>query len=192
MFKMAQSLRLCSSVLPLSLSRSCASLGAYHFIFDGDRLGDFRKIAGCCGLILREESLARKYLGEKIPTLSNTKILQRSFHTNTLTLVLYLLYTFYLKIKTYDCRRLKELCYDVQHHFRFLNSEWNQRKPENNCRVGAVVRALAFHQCDPGSIPGLDAICGLSFLVLYSAPRGFSPGTPVFPSHQKPTLIRLD
>ena len=57
-------------------------------------------------------------------------------------------------------------------------------------RVGAVVRALASHQCVPGSIPGPGVICGLSLLlVLYSAPRGFSPGTPVFPSHQKPTLL---
>ena len=48
-------------------------------------------------------------------------------------------------------------------------------------RDGAVVRALASHQCVPGSIPGV--ICGLSLLlVLYSAPRGFSPGTPVLPS----------
>ena len=51
-----------------------------------------------------------------------------------------------------------------------------------------MVRALAFHQCDPGSIPGSYTICGLSLLVLYSAPRGFSPGTPVFPSPQKPTF----
>jgi len=50
-------------------------------------------------------------------------------------------------------------------------------------RDGAVVRALASHQCGPGSNPGVDAICGLSlFLVLSLAPRGFSPGTPVFPS----------
>ena len=55
-------------------------------------------------------------------------------------------------------------------------------------RVGVVVRALAFHQCVPGSIPGLGVICGLSLLVLYSAPRGFSPGTPVFPSLQKPAF----
>ena len=55
-------------------------------------------------------------------------------------------------------------------------------------RVGAVVRALAFHQCVPGSIPGPGVICGLSLLILYSAPRGFSPGTPVFPSPQKPTF----
>ena len=48
------------------------------------------------------------------------------------------------------------------------------------------VRVLASHQCGPGSIPGLGVICGLSLLVLYSAPRGFSPGTPVFPSPQKP------
>ena len=56
-------------------------------------------------------------------------------------------------------------------------------------RDGAVVRVLASHQCGLGSNPGVDAICGLSlFLVLSFAPRGFSPGTPVFPSPQKPTL----
>jgi len=48
---------------------------------------------------------------------------------------------------------------------------------------GAVVRALASHQCGPGSNPGVDAICGLSLLLVLSlAPRGFSSGTPVFPS----------
>ena len=41
------------------------------------------------------------------------------------------------------------------------------------CRDGAVVRALASHQCGPGSIPRLGVICGLSLLVLYSALRGF-------------------
>ena len=56
-------------------------------------------------------------------------------------------------------------------------------------RDGAVVRALASHQCGPGSIPGLGVICGLSLLlVLVLAPRGFSPGSPVFPSPQKPTF----
>ena len=34
-----------------------------------------------------------------------------------------------------------------------------------------MVRALAFHQCEPGSIPGVDVICGLSLLlVLVLAP----------------------
>ena len=48
---------------------------------------------------------------------------------------------------------------------------------------GAVVRALASHPCGPGSNPGVDGICGLSLLLVLSfAPRGFSPGTPVFPS----------
>ena len=52
-----------------------------------------------------------------------------------------------------------------------------------------MVRALASNQCDPGSNPGVDAICGLSLLLVLSlAPRGFSPGTPVFPSPQKPTF----
>ena len=56
-------------------------------------------------------------------------------------------------------------------------------------RDGAVVRALASHQCGLGSNPGIDAICGLSLLLVLSfAPRGFSPGTPVLPSPQKPTL----
>ena len=51
-----------------------------------------------------------------------------------------------------------------------------------------MVRALAFHQCGPGSISTPGVICGLSLLVLYSAMRGFAPGTPVFPSHQKPAF----
>ena len=53
----------------------------------------------------------------------------------------------------------------------------------------AQVRALASHQCGPGSNPSDDAICGLSLLLVLSlAPRGFSPGTLVFPSPQKPTF----
>ena len=51
---------------------------------------------------------------------------------------------------------------------------------------GVVVRALASHQCGPGSILRLGVICGLSLLVHFSALRGFPPGTPVFPSCQTP------
>ena len=37
-----------------------------------------------------------------------------------------------------------------------------------------MVRALASHQCGPGSKPGVDAICGLSLLLgLSHTPRGF-------------------
>ena len=51
-------------------------------------------------------------------------------------------------------------------------------------------RALAFHQCDPGSNPGVDGICGLSLLsVLFLAPRGFIP---IFPSPQKPTFSNFN
>ena len=47
---------------------------------------------------------------------------------------------------------------------------------------GAVVRVLASHQYGPGSIPGPSVICGLSLLlILYSAPKDFSPGT-TFPN----------
>ena len=59
----------------------------------------------------------------------------------------------------------------------------------NERKVDVVARALASHQCGPGSNPGVDIICGLSLLlILFLAPRGFSPGTPVLPSSQKPTL----
>ena len=48
---------------------------------------------------------------------------------------------------------------------------------------------LASHQCGPGSNPGVDAIFGLSLLLVLSlGPRGFSPGIPVWPSPQKATL----
>ena len=66
------------------------------------------------------------------------------------------------------------------------NNKWLAR----GSRDGAVVRALSSHQCGPGSIPGLGVICGLSLLlVLVLAPRGFFPGTLVFSSPQKPTLL---
>ena len=55
-------------------------------------------------------------------------------------------------------------------------------------RAGAVVRARASHQCAPGLIHRLCVICGLCLLVLNSAPRGVSLGTPVFPSPRKPAF----
>ena len=51
-------------------------------------------------------------------------------------------------------------------------------------------QALASRHCGAGSIPRLGVICGLSLLVLFSAPRGVSPGTPGFPSPQKPTFCQ--
>ena len=55
-------------------------------------------------------------------------------------------------------------------------------------RSGAVVRALASHQCGAVSNPGVDAIlvCRLSLLlVLVLAPRGFSPCISIFPLLKK-------
>ena len=70
--------------------------------------------------------------------------------------------------------------------FRFEDTEATVHR---GSRDGTVVRALASHRCGSGSILELNAICGLSLLlVLFSAPRGFSLGTPVFPSPQKPTF----
>ena len=43
-------------------------------------------------------------------------------------------------------------------------------------------------QVPPGSTPVIHAICGLSLLLVLSlAPKGFSLGSPVFPSPYKPT-----
>ena len=63
--------------------------------------------------------------------------------------------------------------------FSWCTAGWNIMGKKG----GAVVRALAPHQCDPGLNPGVDAICGLSLLLVLSlATRGFSLGTLVFPS----------
>ena len=52
-----------------------------------------------------------------------------------------------------------------------------------------MVRALAAHQCGPGSIlePG---VIGLSLTCCWFSPfsEGFSPGSPVFLPEQEPTL----
>ena len=53
---------------------------------------------------------------------------------------------------------------------------------------GVVVRAFASHQYGSGSISRFGVICGLSLLVLFSALRGFPPGTPVFPFPQESAL----
>ena len=89
-----------------------------------------------------------------------------------------------------DCNAVKSELYVslVRSHMGYC-----QESQDSGSRDGAVVRALASHQCSqcgPGSIPGLGVICGLRLLlVLVFAPRGFSPGTPVFPSPQKPALL---
>ena len=90
-----------------------------------------------------------------------------------------------LTLSAYDSTTLEEkLNKDLEEVQKWLKS--NKLTPGG--RVGLVVRALAFHQCGPGSISALGVIRGFSLLVLYSAMGGFPPGTPVFPSHQKPTF----
>ena len=69
-----------------------------------------------------------------------------------------------------------------------LHSTFAITKKRKGYRGGAVMRAIASHQCGPGSISRLGVICGLSLLVLYSASRDFSPGTPVSPLLKKPTF----
>ena len=60
--------------------------------------------------------------------------------------------------------------------FQVTNREKNEARKCDyepslwGCTDGAVARALASHQCGPGSIPKSDVKCGLRLLVLYSAP----------------------
>ena len=66
---------------------------------------------------------------------------------------------------------------------------YSEKRIDSHSKGGALVRALGSHQCGAGSTPGVDAICGLSLLLVLSfAPRCFSPGTPVSPLPQKPTF----
>ena len=67
----------------------------------------------------------------------------------------------------------------------FLVKELNTLLKLGN-KADAVMRALTSHQYGPSSNPSVDAIFGLSsLLVLSFAPSGLSPGNPVFPSPQK-------
>ena len=52
----------------------------------------------------------------------------------------------------------------------------------------SVVRALASHQCGRGSIPGPDAISGLSLCWFSSLPRGFFSGFSGFPPSAKTSI----
>ena len=51
-----------------------------------------------------------------------------------------------------------------------------------------MVRALASHQCGPGSNPGINAMWVEFVVVSLLCSRGFSPGTPVFLSLKKQTF----
>ena len=54
-------------------------------------------------------------------------------------------------------------------------------RKSNTSKSGAVVGALASYQCGPGSNSGVNAICGLSLLLVLSLDlKGSSLGTPVF------------
>ena len=55
-------------------------------------------------------------------------------------------------------------------------------------RGGAVVRALAFHQCGPFSIPARYHMWVEFVIDSRPCSEGFSPGSPVFLPPQKPTL----
>ena len=55
----------------------------------------------------------------------------------------------------------------------YASALWQGEFGSFGSRDGAVVRALASHQCGSGSILGLDAICELNLLVLFSAREVF-------------------
>ena len=70
--------------------------------------------------------------------------------------------------------KLKTGSVNLQGKAHLISQEMKKKvKLLQGCRDGVVVRALASHQCGPGSIPRSGVICGLSLLVLYSTPSGF-------------------
>jgi len=77
--------------------------------------------------------------------------------------------------------------YHLYHHLlppkmagNFSNFNW-----EKEMSPLLRAKALASHQCGPHSFPRLGVICGLSFLVLYSALRAFFPGYSGLPVSSK-------
>ena len=57
---------------------------------------------------------------------------------------------------------------------------------------GALVIALASHQCGPGSNLSVEAICGLSLLLVISlGSRGFSAGYSGFPLSSQTNISKL-
>ena len=101
----------------------------------------------------------------------------------------------------HPCPPLPSLAKDDMEQFQclnmvlFLEFSWCEKSFSifQGSKGVAVVRALASHQWGLGSNPGFEAICGLSLLLVLSlAPRGFSPGTPDFPSAQRPTFPNSD
>ena len=56
-----------------------------------------------------------------------------------------------------------------------------------------VVTALIPYQYGPRLNPGVEAICGLNFLLVLSlAARGFSPSSPVFPFQLNTAKFQFD
>ena len=102
--------------------------------------------------------------------------------TSRLSSALFILPLFYLR--DYNLRALTFVAKNasVDNNLKSSLCVWGARD-------GPVVGTLLSHQCGPSSIPCVDAIFGLGLLLFLSfASRGFSPGTPVFPSPQKPTF----
>ena len=75
----------------------------------------------------------------------------------------------------HDCNFSMSLCFDVAMSLcRYVRS-----------RYCVLARALASHRCVPGSIPGPDAISGLSLCWFSSLLRGFFSGFSGFPPSPK-------
>ena len=64
--------------------------------------------------------------------------------------------------------------------------------PDQDGREGRPLEKKSTEVYAVNQISGLESVISeLSLLVLYSAPRGFSPGTQVFPSPQRSTIYLI-
>ena len=83
------------------------------------------------------------------------------------------------------------------HYHTYKNNRKKKFEPRTNLNIHSSNNQQEWRSGESTRLPpmwpcfdsGLAVICGLSLLlVLVLAPRGFSPGTRVFPSPQKPTF----
>ena len=124
------------------------------------------------------QNLSQLLESRPLPTLANTKKKKRC---NLLPIQ--------NKVISLVAMRSNELWLVQKNHGTITKSNsfsWNENLQRKRSKDGAVMRALVSHQWVPCSIPGPGVICGLGLLLaVFSALRGFSPGSLVFLSPQQ-------
>ena len=89
----------------------------------------------------------------------------------------------------YDDNLLLVNAFDTK--FLWFTSPPTQHHGITGSRAGTVVRALTSHRCGKGSILSTDHMWAKFVVGSFLCSERFSPSTPVFPSPQKPALLKI-